>query len=154
MNDKNNIVGDIILKFNEVEFYLKHIMIKYLNPKKEQERFYSQILFNNSIINFNSKIKLFKNINFDEKWIESKDLRNLIDDIHYLNNIRNSLAHAQNAVELEKDEVGEIKNIYQIIDFFKPNGEFNILRLNEVYIKFNEKHKKVKTILLKIHKKM
>jgi len=154
MNDKNRLVGEIVLKFNEIEFYLKHIIIKCLEPKKEQERFYSQILFNNSIINFSSKLKLFKNINSDKKWVEKKKLRDLINDIHYLNNIRNSLVHTENAIELEKDDNGEITNVYQIINFFKPSGELDILRLNEAYEIFNEKHKNTKSILLKIYEKL
>lgn len=152
MIEKNKIVGDMILKFNEIEFYLKQIIIKYLKPNKNKEKFYSQILFNNSIISFNSKLKLFKNINSDEKWLEKKELREFIDNIHYLNNIRNSLVHTENAIEIEKDQDGEIKNIHPIIDFFKPNGEFDVLKLNDVYYKFCEKHELIKKRLLKLHK--
>jgi len=150
MEEKEQLIGEIILKFNQVEFYLKRILIKYLKPDKSKEKLYSQVLFNNSIISFNSKLKLFKHINSHEKWISGKESRGFFDDMHYLNNIRNSLVHTENAFEIVKDEKGKVDKIYDIIDFFKPNGDFDTLRLNEVYENFSKRYVSSKKILIDI----
>jgi len=151
MDKKTHKIGEIILNFNQIEFYLKQIIIKYLNPDKKQERFYSQVLFNNSVISFSGKIKLFKNLNKEEKWITGKKLDELIRFVYYLNNVRNSLVHTENAVELKKDEDGNIIEAHHIMDFFKSDGSLNILRLNEAYEKFNERFVKVEKELKDIY---
>lgn len=151
MQEKYQKIGEMILKFNEVEFYLKQIIIKYLEPKKEKDRFYSQVLFNNSIISFSSKVKLFKNINQEKDWLKGKKLNELIRFIYYLNNVRNSLVHTENAMEFEKNEEGNIIDSHHIIDFFKTDGSLNVLRLDEVYEKFNERFEFVKKELVKIY---
>ena len=154
MQEKYQKTGEIILKFNEIEFYLKQIIIKYLNPRKNQDRFYSQVLFNNSIISFSSKVKLFKNLNQENQWFKGKKLNELIRFLYYLNNVRNSLVHTENAFELEKDDEGNIVNAYHIIDFFKTDGSLNVLRLNEVYEKFNQRFDYVKKELQKVYKSL
>jgi len=151
MDEKTHKVGEIVLKFNEIEFYLKQIIIKHLNPSKNQEKFYSQVLFNNSIVSFSGKIKLFKNLNKENKWISGKKLDELVRFIYYLNNVRNSLVHTENAIEFKKDDKGNITEAHHIIDFFKSDGSLNVLRLNEVYEKFNERFVKVKKELKDIY---
>lgn len=153
MEKKEQLIGEIILKFNQVEFYLKQILIKHLNPKKNQEQFYHQILFNNSIISFNSKLKLFRYINNENRWLEGKISRDFFDDMYFINNIRNSLVHTENAIEFEKDETGQIKDIHDIIDFFKSNGQFDTLRLNDIIEKFNQRSINVNKKLIDIYKK-
>ncbi len=151
MAEKFHIIGEMIFKFNEIEFYFKQIIIKYLKPEQKFDKFYSQVLFNNSIISFSAKIKLFQNINNEMEWITGKKLDELIRFVYYLNNVRNSLVHTENAIEFEKDEKGNIINAYDIIDFFKTDGSLNVLRINEVYKIFNERYLKIKKELLKIY---
>ncbi|MDA3856083.1 MAG: hypothetical protein PF569_07530 [Candidatus Woesearchaeota archaeon] len=153
MEKKEQLIGEIILKFNQVEFYLKQILIKHLKPQKTQEQFYHQILFNNSIISFNSKLKLFRHINNEKKWLEGKIARELFDDLYFLNNMRNSLVHTENAIEFEKDNLGNIHAAHDIIDFFKPNGKFDTVRINEIIAKFNEKYSSVNKKLIEIYEK-
>lgn len=153
MESKEKLIGEIILKFNQVEFYLKQILIKYLKPQKSQEQFYHQILFNNSIISFNSKLKLFRHINNETNWLEGKIAREFYDDIYFLNSIRNSLVHTENALEFEKDNFGKIKEIHDIIDFFKPSGKFDTLRLDDILVKFNDKYESTNKKLIEIYKK-
>ena len=151
MESKEQQIGEVILKFNQIEFYLKQILIKYLRPQKSQEKFYHQILLNNSIINFNSKLKLFRHINNEKGWLKGKIARDFFDDLHFMTNLRNSLVHTENALEFEKDDSGKITKIHSIIDFFKPNGEFDTVRLNDSLMKFNKKYEHIKESLLEIY---
>jgi|GEM_PF-1897042 len=103
-SDRKDVVW-VITIFNEIENALTHILIREIGAPKEKESFLNDILFNNAILPFSAKVKLFLHLRAAHKWpkIDANDL-------HRLMQIRNQFAHSQRArhvtivIDREKDE--------------------------------------------------
>jgi len=87
LEEKQN--GYIISMFNVIEGKVEDIIYRFLNPSIEKEEFVRDILLNNAILNFSSKVKLLIYISNELGY----DLAKTPDSLHKLMNIRNKFAH-------------------------------------------------------------
>ena len=103
-NEMKSKVADIIVQFNFLELSIKEILAIYIQSTKKD--FVSDILLNNSIVSFGSKISLLLFITNKEKikFFIKEDLYSLI-------NIRNAIAHSDNLFNMEGKLMG-----YETID--------------------------------------
>ncbi|MFT4243930.1 MAG: hypothetical protein ACMXYB_00555 [Candidatus Woesearchaeota archaeon] len=75
-----NTIGKVIFNFNIIEEKINSILTQYFQILKEKEDFFKTQFLNNSIINFNSKIKILKQI-LDKLEIEnSKHIIKLLEN--------------------------------------------------------------------------
>jgi len=79
----------VIDRFNYIESILTEIIVAYIKPPPDRYGLLKSIVFNNSIVSFASKVKLFFHMNATEQWIDLKK-----DSMHRLLQIRNQFAHS------------------------------------------------------------
>ena len=93
---QKEIVADIILKFNEVEYLIKTIISIYISSDKKE--FIDNVLLNNLILSFSSKNNILKYIieNNNKLTDNSKKLK---DSIKNLMGFRNIVAHSDNLID-------------------------------------------------------
>lgn len=123
-----NTIGKVIFNFNIIEETVNSIIVNYFEISKEKEEFFRTQFLNTSIINFNSKIKLLKQILEEKKYEYTKETIKLLEDI---NRYRNVFAHCK--IEFEqvfpnsttKENLNDSSNsqlihIYMEMNFIKP----------------------------------
>jgi hypothetical protein len=86
-SDRNDLVF-VIDRFNYIEEELDRIIAKHINSPKESANFVKDIMLNNSIISFSSKVKLFMHLRAINSWPSIAP-----DDFYRFMNIRNQFAH-------------------------------------------------------------
>lgn len=110
-----NTIGKVIFNFNIIEEKLNSILTQYFQISKEKEEFFKTQFLNTSIINFNSKIKILKQI-LEE--LEIKNSKEIIKLLENCNRYRNAFAHCR--VEFEQVTNQENHQIYLEICVIKP----------------------------------
>ena len=88
-SDRKDVVY-VISVFNSVEHSLTDLLVHVIGAPKEKERFLRDILFNNAILPFSAKVKLFLHLRAANDWPKIKP-----DKFHRLMHIRNQFAHSQ-----------------------------------------------------------
>lgn len=136
---------DIIINFNLIELSIRQILSDYINSN--QKEFVSEVLLNNSILSFSTKLSLMKYI-LNKESIVFKDW----EKFYKLINIRNAVAHSDNLLNFDGDIVGEelVDNEFEIrIPIFLPyldgpkitvikDGKVNENGLDTMHKEFNE----------------
>lgn len=110
-----NTIGKVIFNFNIIEEKLNSLLTQYFQISKEKEEFFKTQLLNTSIINFNSKIKLLKQI-LDKLEIENS--KHIIKLLENANRYRNMFAHC--TVEFEHVKTQKDLQIYMEMSIIKP----------------------------------
>jgi hypothetical protein len=78
----------VITKFNTIEAHLTDILTKAIEAPKKSENFVRDILFNNAIVSFSSKVQLFLHLRATYNWPKVD-----AQDFHRFMSIRNQFAH-------------------------------------------------------------
>jgi hypothetical protein len=139
-------VAEIIIKFNFLELSIKEIIALYIHSDKTD--FINQILLNNSIISFNSKLSLLNFI------ADNEDIKfSIKQELHSLIKIRNAIAHSDNLFNMDGDIIGHetVDDEFNIeIPIYAPStngpkiaifnsGKFSETAFDTYYKEFNEK---------------
>jgi len=139
------VISDVIQKFNTIEELIKEIIIIHIKPAKENLHFTKRFVFHNSIISFGSKLKLFKYINTKHMILKNNEVQRL----YTLNNIRNAFAHSPN-VDIEPSLKFPIRFPAKFEYHVEISGGKNIFELKsmeELYNEFNELYEDTKSKL-------
>jgi hypothetical protein len=107
-------IADVIIGLNECETMIKNIISGYIDSKK-QSHFVSEILLNNSIVSFGTKIKLLHFIVKTEQIEIGKDFRNAL---LVIISKRNMLAHSDS---LLMDFDFEVTDVEDPTDYFSED---------------------------------
>src|SRR5205823_3017031 len=103
-SDRKDVVY-VISVFNAIEESLTSLLVRVIGAPKEKERFLKDILFNNAILPFSAKVKLFLHLRAANNWPEINPGK-----FHRLMHIRNQFAHSQRshrvtvAIDIKKGE--------------------------------------------------
>ncbi|MFP4402492.1 MAG: hypothetical protein ACLFPL_04645 [Candidatus Nanoarchaeia archaeon] len=89
-------IGRVIFNFNLIENLVNQILTQYFEVSQEKEGFFKHQFLNTSIINFNSKVKLLKQI-LEE--IGAEEVKHNVKLLEDLNRYRNMFAHC--SIEFE-----------------------------------------------------
>jgi hypothetical protein len=122
----------VIRLFNAIEHSLTDILIKEIGAPKKKQAFLKDILFNNAILPFAAKVRLFRHLRATKDW--PKIDPNLF---HRLMHIRNQFAHSQRSLNItllvgEKLQCGGSKIMMSSV-----NGSGQLVEVN-VADAFNE----------------
>ncbi|MCH8519159.1 MAG: hypothetical protein LAT82_00195 [Nanoarchaeota archaeon] len=161
-----NTIGKVIFNFNIIEEKVNSILTNYFEISREKEEFFRTQFLNTSIINFNSKIKLLKQIFEEIEYEFTKETIKLLEDI---NRYRNVFAHCKIEFEqvfpktMSKEEKenlndsskSQLSNIYMEMNFIKPTlkhsmnaqGKVSDKEFFTIYEEFKEKVLEVETKL-------
>lgn len=88
-SDRKDVVY-VISVFNSLEDSLTRLLIREIGAPKEKETFLREILFNNAILPFSAKVKLFLHLRATNNWPKIEPSK-----LHRLMHIRNQFAHSQ-----------------------------------------------------------
>ncbi|MBI2101840.1 hypothetical protein HYT53_04495 [Candidatus Woesearchaeota archaeon] len=151
INIGNKKIGHVVGHFNHIEGLLKHLLTFYIEPSERKKEFVEEILLNNSILNFSSKLKLFLNINQEEKWLNGRELDDFKKNIYFLSNVRNSFAHAETRIHIYTEHRKNRKpKIYYVVEKFENDGTCAWYSADELLKEFNKKYIPVENTLIRI----
>ena len=94
------LIADVIIDFNLIEFMTKEVIAVYISSEKN--KFVSEILLNNLIVNMSSKVKILRYIISEEK---IKVDKNFLRSFNVIMLKRNMLAHSETLNEVGFDVV-------------------------------------------------
>jgi hypothetical protein len=154
-----NRIGKVIFNFNLIENLIDKIITQHFSITSQQQEFFTTQVLNTSIINFNSKIKILKQILED---IGAEDIKNMTKLLEDLNRYRNMFAHC--SIEFEHVFSNEEKNAQIVFGphYIKPTlkhsmnaqGRVSDKEFFKIYDEFREKTLKVESYLREIYSMM
>lgn len=155
-------IGKVIFNFNLIESTLNFIIISHFKIDKNKEDFFRDVMLNSSIISFNAKVKILRQILEIINFNESKKLLKNIED---LNRYRNMIAHCTIKFEKVSPDSPETENnlnhqIYLDVSYIKPSlknsmnaqGKVNDREFFELYEKFKKKTSEIEKQLFEVYK--
>ncbi len=159
------IISDIIIKFNEVENFLKEIITEFINS--ERNEFIKNILLNNLILNFSSKFKILQYIIESQKIKVDKGFYN---SMKVLMSKRNIIAHSDSLIDYNVIPTGpdlftqyilkipshmsQVQKVESERQITLNNGKIENPDIEKIYSYFLKYHEKAITELNKILKEI
>jgi hypothetical protein len=95
----------VITTFNAIEENLASLLIREIGAPKAKEQFLRDILFNNAILPFSSKVRLFLHLRAANNWPRIDPSK-----FHRLMHIRNQFAHSRQTIHATLEMDNEMKN--------------------------------------------
>jgi len=141
----------VVDRFNAIEDRVTEILTQEIGAPKERERFVRDILFNNAIVSFAAKVKLFSHIRSVRGWptIDAKDF-------HRLMHIRNQFAHCnpRHHIRITLDEQHGATKVEPklMLESLSNKGQLVPVETSAALQEFTEIYDRLKTYLLGVSK--
>jgi hypothetical protein len=151
-SDRKDVVY-VISVFNSVEDSLTRLLIREIGAPKEKESFLKDILFNNAILPFSGKVKLFLHLRAANNWPKIDPAT-----FHRLMHIRNQFAHSQRShhvtvqIDQEKNE-SSIVDEKIMISSITGSGELKAVDVKDALEEFTQLYVKVSEYLAQLWKR-
>jgi hypothetical protein len=152
-SDRKDIVYVISL-FNSVEESLTSLLVRVIDAPKEKEDFLKNVLFNNAILPFSAKVKLFRHLQAANNWPKIDPRA-----FHRLMHIRNQFAHSQRSHRATV-EIDTVKNESRIVDekimirSVTGSGQIVAVDTKEALQEFLQCYYKVSDYLMQLRKSL
>jgi hypothetical protein len=151
-SDRRDVIY-VITMFNEIEHSLTSILIDEIGAPKEKQGFLKDILFNNAILPFSAKVKLFLHIRAAHNWPKID-----ANAFHQLMQIRNQFAHSRRTqhVTLAINEAKSETTIVEekiMMSSISGSGELLAVDTAKALDEFTQQWVKVSDYLRELRKK-
>ncbi|CAK8724298.1 hypothetical protein GCAAIG_14325 [Candidatus Electronema halotolerans] len=139
----------VVDRFNALEDNLTSILTREIGVPKEQESFVRDIVFNNTIVSFSAKVKLFLHLRSIRNWpkIDPKDF-------HRLMHIRNQFAHCNPTqyihVTMNKGDKPVQSEVKIMLESLSNAGEIVSVESSIALKEFTEIYDRLRTYLFKV----
>ena len=149
-NDNMMETAYVIERTNEIESKLKNIIVLYIALGSNKKKvFLSEIILNNALFNFASKVKAYIHLNKINKWPKISNNR-----FQTIMNIRNAFAHSINKqvfeVKLDKDGNSSLTDSYLLFESVTGSGVLKKTKRKNALDKFTQAYVEVNNHLLEI----
>jgi hypothetical protein len=152
-SDRKDVVY-VISVFNNIEDSLTRLLIGEIGAPKEKEPFLREILFNNAILPFSAKVKLFLHLRAANNWPKIDQSK-----LHRLMHIRNQFAHSQRShhatvqIDQEKNE-SSIVNEKIMISSVSGSGQLVAVDVKDALDEFTNLYVEVSDYLIQLGKEV
>lgn len=152
-SDRKDVVY-VISVFNAVEESLTELLVRVIGAPKEKERFLKDILFNNAILPFSAKVRLFLHLRAANNWPKINP-----EKFHRLMHIRNQFAHSQRshhvtlAMNIKKGE-GHLVGHKIMLSSVTNSGQLIAVDTKEALQEFAQLYVEVSDYLRELKKKL
>jgi hypothetical protein len=152
-SDRKDVVY-VISVFNAVEESLTSLLVRVIGAPKEKEGFLRDILFNNAILPFSAKVKLFLHLRAANDWPKIDPGK-----LHRLMHIRNQFAHSQRShrviveIDMKKNE-SRVVDEKVMLSSVTGSGELKAVSTKEALEEFTQLYVEVSDYLLELRKKL
>jgi hypothetical protein len=149
-NDREDLVF-VIDRFNALEDNLTSILTREIGVPKERESFVRDIVFNNTIVSFSAKVKLFLHLRSIRGWPKIDPQQ-----FHRLMNIRNQFAHCNPKecihIEIKKKDATVQSRIELMLESLSNAGEIVSVDPSTALQEFTKIYDELRTYLLNVSK--
>jgi hypothetical protein len=145
-SDRRDVIY-VITMFNEIEHSLTSILIDEIGAPKEKQGFLKDILFNNAILPFSAKVKLFLHIRAAHNWPKID-----ANAFHQLMQIRNQFAHSRRIQHVTL-AINEAKSEKIMMSSISGSGELLAVDTAKALDEFTQQWVKVSDYLRELRKK-
>ena len=152
-SDRKDVVY-VISMFNAVEESLTSLLVRMIGAPKEKEAFLKDIVFNNAILPFSAKIKLFRHLQAVNGWPKINPTA-----FHRLMHIRNQFAHSQRShratvmIDIKKNE-SRIVEEKIMISSVTGSGELVSVSTKEALEEFTQLYVEVSEYLMRLRESL